>query len=214
MAEVDEDNDVREGWLRILLTRVLWPSEVTLQSYTIHRRYYWALIAFASALATGFTYQWFGWWSLLSFIAVPILYRLVEVLVLNPPWLGTCRVKSSSSLTVSFVVFLLADATVRSTEYYKFAGSVVPVLLLAIILERRQEYWSIDSFGERFLTFMNIIGLVIAGTVIMRVLAEDNAGKGDARLVITPIVFTIASLLMSLVARPDRASRQEGSAAT
>jgi hypothetical protein len=85
--------------------------------------------------------------------------------------------------------------------------------MLAIILERRQEYWSVDNFGERFLTFINFAGLAIAGTVVMKVLAEDNTERGDALLVIAPIVFTIFSLLMSLVTRPGRASQQEESAA-
>jgi hypothetical protein len=33
-------------------------------------------------------------------------------------------------------------------------GGVVPVLLLAVIIERRQEYWNTHSFAERFLTVM------------------------------------------------------------
>ena len=166
------------------------------------------LAALTSVLAAVFIYQWLGWWSLLSLVAVPLIYLVLEVLALNPPWLPACRVKSSAALLGALTVFFMTDARVSSTEYYKFTGGVVPVLLLALILERRQEYWSTDSFGERFLTFINVIGLVIGGATVLRVLADDNTAKGDARLVIAPIVFSLISLLLALVAKPESVAAQ------
>ena len=96
----------------------------------------------------------------------------------------------------------------KSAEYYKVVGSIVPALLLAIVFERRQEYWRTNNFTERFLVVSNIFGLVIAGGVVLRVLAEDDPGRGDARLAMAPIIFTLVSLLLALVARPEQEADQ------
>ena len=187
--------------LRTFVTRIACANDVSYETYMSHRRHYWVLVAIGAVITTASVYQWWGWWSLLSLVAVPAIYSVVEVLAISPPWLATCRVKAGAALLGTVSAFFCTDAQVSSTEYYKFAGGVVPVLLLAIILERRQEYWSTDTFAERFLTFMNVIGLMIGGGVVLRVLADDDATRGDARLVISPIVFTLISLLLALVTR-------------
>lgn len=187
-------------------------GDVTPEAFNRAKPYRWAFVIISTLLATIFVFQWWEWWALLTLIIAPGVYLVIEELVISPPWLADGRVKMFASVGGALIIFFLTDAHVNSTEYYKMVGGVVPVLLLAIIFERRQEYWATNSFAERFLTVVNVFGLVLAGSVVLAVLADDKASNGDARLAISPIAFTLISLLLALVARPHSQVAQQSEA--
>jgi hypothetical protein len=132
-----------------------------------------------------------------------VSYAAAETLILAPSWLT----KPWGNIISAYVIACIAalngyDEVVQSTEFYKAAAALVPVLFLAFVIEKRQEYHSTDSVGRRVLIVANIIGMLWAGKACFDVLAFDDTKHASTTSIIFPVAFTVVSLTLSLVAPP------------
>jgi hypothetical protein len=130
-------------------------------------------------------------------------YAILETLILAPPWLT----KPAGNLIISYACAVIAGLNayedfVPSTEFYKAAAAIVPVLFLTFVLERKQEYHSTDNVASRLIVVSNALGLMWAGKACFNVLAFDDTKHARTLDVIFPIVFTVVSMTLSLVSPP------------
>jgi hypothetical protein len=202
---------LRRTWQRWqpALRRFFWPGELTVTGFEQQGRSYMISVAVGILLLTA--YFWFhsGWVALLVPFIGTLMAAVIRSLIVSPAWLGMSHVKVYISIFCAAGIWFVSHEKIPSTEFYKACASLIPVLLLAFVLERRQEYVQSQLFGQRVDIIFNVIALVIGGVETLQVLAYDDASVGDARVVSAMIAFSVTSLTLSLVGRPAPAAEAE-----
>jgi hypothetical protein len=154
-----------------------------------------------------------GWMSLAflgGFLAFAVLY---DVIVHNPGRLGTrLPFVGSPPITAFVVAALIAPEQVGSSEFYKAAAAILPVLLLIFVVDKRSDFHSALP-TERGAIVMMILYLVIASSQTLVVLAEDDPQLGSANLVTASLVAALTALGQSLLTSPRAESSEPESAA-
>jgi hypothetical protein len=196
-------------WLRRHLpprvAELVVPTDVSIEWYRRHR---WSQRIAMTALIVLGGVQLVPLYGLVAYWFIPaglLLYGIIEAIVLGSEWLVSGRFGIAAA--AAGAVYGLTPEYVHSTELYKAAAQVVPVLLLAFVLERRQEYFEATQWVERFSVLVTVMALFMAGAVTFVVLADDDASRGDARLVTCPITASAIILILALVRSPARPKR-------
>jgi hypothetical protein len=113
---------------------------------------------------------------------------------------------------VAYIVTLVfAPERVPSTELYKAAAQVLPVLLLAYIVDKRRDFHASDPH-ERTAIFLVLLYIVSASYYTLDVLAYNDAARGRANAVIASLVATVVSLAISLMTSPQDDTAKKGTA--
>jgi hypothetical protein len=161
----------------------------------------WLLpIAFLGILTVS-AYLGRGWTGLTS-----LGLGLLAIIVLDAVVTAPERLRGLAQTTLPVYVWLLtlfvAPEHVASTEFYKAMAQVLPVLLLAFVVEKRAEFHDATHLAQRLSRVMVVIYLLSASYETFSVLAVDDAARGDAGVVIAAMTATIAALTLSMLAPP------------
>ena len=153
-------------------------------------------------------YTVFGWRVVLVVVAVPVVAALIELFITRPEVLGRSVLQANLTGIAYIVTLGFTPERVPSTELYKATAQVLPVLLLAYIVDKRRDFHASDA-SERTAIFLVILYIVSAGYFTLDVLAYDDAARGRANAVIASMVATVVSLAISLLTPPrDDRTRQ------
>jgi hypothetical protein len=192
------------GGAKRVVRQAFWPEELTVQRFRTGSRTFEIMLGVGVLALTVYVWLQFRWLAVLVPVIGTVVYGFIRALIVSPAWLARGNVKLALSMVGGVVGWLMTNERVPSTEFYKACASLIPVLLLVFVLERRQEYRQSELFGERFEIVINIIVLVLAGGETLKVLAYDDASIGDARIVAGLIAFSVTSLTLSMVGHPSQ----------
>ena len=147
-----------------------------------------------------------------SLLAFSSLGALIEIFITKPHWLGREVVQADLTALTFIVVGGIAPLRVPSTELYKAAAQVLPVLLLTYVVDKRRDFHGAKSPFERVSIFLVVAYMVTAGYITLDVLAYDDAERGYANILIAALAATVVSLTISLLT-PPRDARSDAAAA-
>jgi hypothetical protein len=168
------------------------------------------LVGIGYALFT--VYVLFGWRTALLVVGVLVAGALIEVFITKPHWLGREVIQADLTALTFIVVGGIAPPRVPSTELYKAAAQVLPVLLLAYVVDKRRDFHASKGPSERVSICLVVAYIVTAAYTTLDVLAYDNAERGYANIVIAALAATVVSLTISLLT-PPRDTRKGASTA-
>jgi hypothetical protein len=162
--EREDPKDSAEGPKRAVLTRL-----------SVHETLY-VVLFIASLLWIGYKVSW-----LLSLVAIGALIALYLLLL---PEIETTRAaahffRSPIVIVVWFGTFVFLDGRFQpqTTEFFGLAAQVIPVLLLAFILEARAFRHFYDKGDLAYAVFVSAI-VGYGEFVALRAVAEDKASSG------------------------------------
>ncbi len=89
----------------------------------------------------------------------------------------------------------------------KAASQIIPVLLLALIVDKGSEYTRSGAFDRLALVGVSA-SLIVAGWVTLSALATDTAVGQPARPVVASLLCAVAALAVSLAAGTAKRSRR------
>jgi len=165
----------------------------------VHR---WSFVLIGILVTLGTVYLPRGLGGLGSIVAIVFGGLLLATAVISPSRFAGWLSQPLLLLSTSTVVYFVTPEIVPSTEFYKAAAQVLPVLFLVFIVDKRREFHRSESVDQRFANVMVIIWIVAAGHETFQVLAFDNTSRGDARYVYAAFVVTVTVLFVSLLTPP------------
>jgi hypothetical protein len=145
------------------------------------------------------------------FAVLGIITLYVDSISGNAQYLRSAAVQAFVLTLVYLATIALVPNKVASTEYFKATASIIPALLLAIILERRNEMiGSGERNQHRELIAITIANLAVGGGISLFVLAGDpDSGRGPASLVAASITQSLAYLVMTMIAPAPEPEKKE-----
>jgi len=153
-----------------------------------------------------------GWRTALLAVGVLVAGALIEIFITKPHWLGREVVQADLTALTFIVVGGIAPLRVPSTELYKAAAQVLPVLLLTYVIDKRLDFHGSDGPFERVSIFLVVAYMVSAGYITLDVLAYDEAQRGYANVIFASLAATVVSLTISLLTPPRDASKEAATA--
>ena len=100
------------------------------------------------------------------------------------------------SSAAGLFAFLSVPRYVESTEFYKASAAALPVLLLAIVIDRRRDFSQTQNLLARATSILSAFATVAAGISAFQVLAVDNTSVGWANLVGGALAQSSTALLL------------------
>jgi hypothetical protein len=163
----------------------------------------WRLVVLVGiGYAVFVVYILLSWRTALLTVGVLIAAVLTEIFISKPRWLGQDVLQSNLTALTFIVVGSIAPLRVPSTELYKAAAQVLPVLLLTYVVDKRRDFHAPKARSERVSIFLILAYIVTAAYTTFDVLAYDNAERGYANVVIAALAATVVSLTISLLTSP------------
>lgn len=193
----------------VFVWRFLWPANQSLSYFGERRRSQWIGMVIFSVLVAAVQAMWMGWPAVLVIPGMLFAYFIFEAFVIGATWLSNPSMQLGVSFACACIAFVVCGKAVQSSEFYKAAAQLIPVLFLAYVVEKRREYQKSQSYYDRSSVILNVLGLCAAGGVTFLVLAFNDDKLGDARVVVAPIVLTVMSMTFSLVSAPSEADKVE-----